>query len=74
MNKNKYFLLAGIGACLISLNAHAVDASSAPSPGTGNVIQSFDEKGLIKDKLSIVVEHNYFDWKSDVGGSAALYP
>lgn len=68
MNKNKYFLLAGIGACLISLNAHAVDASSAPSPGTGNVIQSFDEKGLIKDKLSVIVEHNYFDWKSDVGG------
>lgn len=59
----------GVGAYLISFNAHAVDASAAPTPGTGNIIQAFADQQLIKDKLSVVVEHNYFDWKSDQGGS-----
>ncbi len=69
MNKNKKLWALGVGAYLISFNAHAVDASAAPTPGTGNIIQAFADQQLIKDKLSVVVEHNYFDWKSDQGGS-----
>lgn len=69
MKKNKPLLVLGIGAHLISFNAYAVDASTAPTPGTGNIIQAFADHELIKDKLSFIVEHNYFDWKNDQGGS-----
>lgn len=69
MDKNKLRYVLGVGGCFISLQAYAVDASQAPVPGTGNIIQSFSDHELIKDKLSVVLEHNYFDWKNDQGDS-----
>jgi hypothetical protein len=66
---NKILLVLGVSSYFISFYAHAVDASAAPAPGTGDIIQSFAEHDMIKNKLSVVVEHNYFDWKNDQGGS-----
>lgn len=82
MNKNIPLLALGVSTLFISLNAHAVDASNAPVPGTTDVdasdapvpgttdiVQSFADHELVKEKLSVIVEHNYFDWKNDQGGS-----
>jgi len=69
MRKNKPIWLLGVGACFISIHAYAVDASEAPTPGTGDIIQRFADHALIKNKLSVVVEQNYFDWQNDQGDS-----
>lgn len=69
LNRNKQALLLSLVGCIMPFSAHAVDASEAPVPGTGNIVQQFSDHELIRDKLSVVVEHNYFDWSNDQGGS-----
>ena len=69
MSNNKQLWVLAVSSCLISFHGHAVDASAAPTPGTGDIIQSFAEHDLVKNKLSVVIEHNHYDWKNDQGGS-----
>jgi hypothetical protein len=61
MSINKQLLVLGVSSCFISFHAYAVDTSVAPTPGTGDIIQTFAEHDLIKNKLSIVVEHRGFN-------------
>ncbi len=67
MNNNRQLWVIGLSASLISFQSLAVDAS--PVPTKYMIIGDISDLPLVKDKLSVIVEHNYFDWKSDQGGS-----
>lgn len=48
--------------------AHAVDASPSQEIRNPDPIGDMLASTLIKDRLSLIVEHNYFDWKDDQNG------
>jgi hypothetical protein len=73
MSKNNQLLALGVSACLavsLPIRVYAGDTFPTPSPNScSNIIQSFTDHHLIKDKLSVILEHNYYDWKNDQNGS-----